>query len=162
MRGYYQEMWSLFIKKFRNRTPKTALFINSQAQQFSNLREKKKISLDSTAKPTTYGKRFQIEHYRKCLASVQFDLWLLAEIYFSYIFSRNFPSLLCLRRAWQRPLIAVARAYTHVCKYVIRSHMTYLQSPSDRRHSWSECFHMRRTFICGGLTVDFPKGIFHF
>jgi len=55
--------------------PKTTLFINSQAEQFSNVRKKKIIVyLDSTAKPTTYGKRFQIEHYRKCLTSVKFDL----------------------------------------------------------------------------------------
>lgn len=67
--------------------PKTTLFINSQAEQFSNVRKKKIIVyLDSTAKPTTYGKRFQIEHYRKCLTSVKFDLWFVAELYFSYIF----------------------------------------------------------------------------
>jgi hypothetical protein len=30
-------------KKFRNRTPKTALFINSQAEQFSNVRKKKEL-----------------------------------------------------------------------------------------------------------------------
>jgi len=74
MRDNYQEMWSVFIKNFRNKTPKTALFIDSRAEQFSNVRKKRIVYLDSTAKPTTYGKRFQIEHYRNCLTSVQFDL----------------------------------------------------------------------------------------
>jgi hypothetical protein len=44
MRGYFQEMWSLFIKKIKNRTPKTALFINLQAEHFSDV-QKKKICL---------------------------------------------------------------------------------------------------------------------
>jgi hypothetical protein len=63
-------------KKIRNtrRTPKTALLIDSQAEQFSNVRKNRIVYLDVTTKTTTYGKIFQIEHYRKCLSSVQFDL----------------------------------------------------------------------------------------
>jgi hypothetical protein len=90
MRGYYRETWRFFIKKIINRTLKTALFIDSQAEQFSNVRKKRIIYLDVTTKTTTYGKRFQKEHYQKCLTSVQFYLWLLAELYL-IIFFKEFP-----------------------------------------------------------------------